>query len=113
MWGVIISGLVAASVGLVAINPFNLRSYLWAVAGNSRTISVAYGLQAAAVLDEAKIVDWSSLIGAENGGRIAAAIGASMFFLRLATHGAVSFTPEKPPGEADDDGPSATPVDPQ
>jgi hypothetical protein len=67
---------------------------LWAIAGNSRTIGIAYAAELLAVLDEAKVIDWSQLLGVERGGRIVAVMGAVMILLRLITRTAVSFKPE-------------------
>jgi hypothetical protein len=67
---------------------------LWALAGNSRTIGIAYAAELLAALDEAKIIDWSTLLGVERGGRIMAIMGVVIFGLRLITRTAVSFKPE-------------------
>jgi hypothetical protein len=69
-------------------------AWLWALAGNSRTIGVAYAAELLAVLDEAKIIDWSQLLGVESGGRVVAVMGIVMILLRLVTRTAVSFKPE-------------------
>jgi hypothetical protein len=66
----------------------------WAIAGNSRTVFIAYIAELLAVLDEAQIVDWSSLFGVGRGGRIMAIMGAVIFVMRLITRGSVSFKPE-------------------
>jgi hypothetical protein len=71
-----------------------LTARLWAIAGNSRTLAVAYAAELLGILDEAKIVDWSTLLGVERGGRVVAVMGAVMFGLRLVTRTAVSFEPE-------------------
>jgi hypothetical protein len=42
---------------------------LRAFCGNSKTIAVAYAAELLGVLDEAKVLDWSALLGAESAGR--------------------------------------------
>lgn len=64
---------------------------LRALAGNSRTLAVAYAAELLGVLDEAKVLDWSALIGAEAAGRVMVVMGALMIVLRLVTRTAVSF----------------------
>lgn len=64
---------------------------LWAIAGNSRTIAVAYAAEVVAALDEARLLDFSTLIGAERAGRMLAIMGVVMFALRLVTRSAISF----------------------
>ena len=66
----------------------------WAVAGNSKTIAVAYAVELIGVMAEASMLDWSQLVGAENAGRIMVIMGAAMILLRLVTHTAVSFRTE-------------------
>jgi len=46
------------------------------------------------VLDEAKLLDWSALVGSERAGRVMVVMGAVMIVLRLITRVAVSFKPE-------------------
>jgi len=67
---------------------------LWAVAGNSKTILVAYAVELIGVMDEARMLDWSQLVGAENAGRVMVIMGAAMILLRLVTRTAVSFRAE-------------------
>jgi hypothetical protein len=62
--------------------------------GNSKTIAVAYGVELLGVLDEARLLDWSDLVGAENAGRVMVVMGAVMIVLRLVTRSAVSFRTE-------------------
>ena len=64
---------------------------LWAMAGNSKTILVAYAVE---LMDEARMLDWSQLVGAENAGRVMVIMGAAMILLRLVTRTAVSFKAE-------------------
>ena len=59
--------------------------------GNSKTIAVAYAAELLGVLDEAKVLDWSQLLGAESAGRVMVIMGALMIVLRLVTRTAVSF----------------------
>ena len=66
----------------------------WAVAGNSKTIAVAYAVELIGVMDEARMLDWSQLVGAENAGRVMMMMGVAMILLRLATRTAVSFRAE-------------------
>ncbi len=67
---------------------------LWAMAGNSKTILVAYAVELIGVMDEARMLDWSQLVGAENAGRVMVIMGAAMILLRLVTRTAVSFRAE-------------------
>jgi hypothetical protein len=67
---------------------------LWAMAGNSKTILVAYAVELIGVMDEARMLDWSQLVGAENAGRVMVIMGAAMTLLRLVTRTAVSFKAE-------------------
>jgi uncharacterized protein (TIGR02594 family) len=67
---------------------------LWAMAGNSKTILVAYAVELIGVMDEARMLDWSELVGAENAGRVMVIMGAAMILLRLVTRTAVSFKAE-------------------
>jgi hypothetical protein len=67
---------------------------LWAVAGNSKTILVAYAVELIGVMDEARMLDWSQLVGAENAGRVMVIMGVAMILLRLVTRTAVSFKAE-------------------
>jgi hypothetical protein len=46
------------------------------------------------VMDEAKMLDWSQLVGAENAGRVMVIMGVAMILLRLVTRTAVSFKAE-------------------
>jgi hypothetical protein len=70
-----------------------IKAWLWAVAGNSKTIAVAYAVQLLALIDEFKVVDWSALFGVERGGRIASIMSLLMIGLRLVTTGSTSFKP--------------------
>ncbi len=67
---------------------------LWAIAGNSRTILLGYAAELLGVLDEAKLLDWSALVGSEKAGRVMVVMGAVMIVLRLVTRAAVSFKAE-------------------
>jgi hypothetical protein len=67
---------------------------LRALCGNSRTLAVAYAAELLGLLDEAQLLDWSALIGAEGAGRVMAIMGAVMILLRLVTRTAVSFRAE-------------------
>jgi len=68
---------------------------LRAVCGNSKTIAVAYAAELLGVLDEAKVLDWSQLLGAESAGRVMVIMGALMIVLRLVTRTAVDFTAQQ------------------
>ena len=46
------------------------------------------------MLDEAKVLDWSQLLGADSAGRVMVIMGVVMILLRLVTRTAVSFKPE-------------------
>ena len=62
--------------------------------GNSKTIAVAYAAELLGVLDEAKVLDWSQLLGADSAGRVMVIMGVVMIVLRLVTRTAVNFKPE-------------------
>lgn len=68
-----------------------LKAYAWALAGNSKTLLVAYGMEVIGFLDEAKYFDWSSLVGSERAGRIVAICGGLMIVMRVLTKGAMAF----------------------
>jgi len=68
---------------------------LRAFCGNSKTIAVAYAAELLGVLDEAKVLDWSQLLGAESAGRVMVIMGALMILLRLVTRTAVDFTAQQ------------------
>jgi hypothetical protein len=59
-----------------------------------KTIAVAYAVELIGVMDEAKMLDWSQLVGAENAGRVMLIMGTAMILLRLVTRTAVSFKAE-------------------
>jgi hypothetical protein len=59
--------------------------------GNSKTIAVAYAAELLGVLDEAKVLDWSQLLGADSAGRVMVIMGVVMIVLRLVTRTAVDF----------------------
>lgn len=67
---------------------------VWAIAGNSKTIAIAYAVELMGVMDEARLFDWSQLVGAENAGRVMVIMGAAMILLRLVTRTSVSFKAE-------------------
>src|SRR5882724_7431215 len=69
-------------------------SKAWALAGNSKTILVGYAAELIGVLDEARLLDWSELVGSERAGRVMVVMGAVMIVLRLVTRVAVSFKAE-------------------
>jgi hypothetical protein len=71
-----------------------LKTWLWAACGNSRTILTAYAAELLGILDQAKLLDWSPLIGAEGAGKVASILGIVMFALRLITTGPASFKPQ-------------------
>ena len=64
---------------------------LRAFCGNSKTIAVAYAAELLGVLDEAKVLDWSQLVGADSAGRVMVIMGVVMILLRLVTRTAVDF----------------------
>jgi hypothetical protein len=66
-------------------------SRLRGLCGNSKTIAVAYAAELLGVLDEAKVLDWSQLLGADSAGRVMVIMGAVMILLRLVTRTAVNF----------------------
>ena len=67
---------------------------LWAMAGNSKTILVAYAVELVGVMDEARLLDLSQLVVDENAGRVMVIMGVAMILLRLVTCTAVSFKTE-------------------
>ena len=69
----------------------NAWAKFWALTGNSRTILIGYAAELIGVLDEAKLLDWSALVGAERAGRVMVVMGAVMIVLRLVTRAGVSF----------------------
>jgi hypothetical protein len=73
---------------------FKAWSKCWALAGNSRTILFGYAAELIGILDEARLLDWSALVGSERAGRVMVVMGAVMIVLRLITRAAVSFKPE-------------------
>jgi hypothetical protein len=69
-------------------------SRLRGLCGNSKTIAVAYAAELLGVLDEAKVLDWSQLLGADSAGRVMVIMGVVMILLRLVTRTAVDFKAE-------------------
>ena len=69
-------------------------SKAWTLTGNSKTILVGYAAELLGMLDEAKLLDWSALVGAERAGRVMVVMGIVMIVLRLVTRAAVSFKAE-------------------
>jgi hypothetical protein len=63
--------------------------------GNSKTLAVAYAAELLGVLDEAKVLDWSQLLGADSAGRVMVIMGMVMIVLRLVTRTAVDFKPQQ------------------
>lgn len=70
-----------------------LKACLWAAAGNSRTMLVAYGLELAGAIDELKYYDWSPLVGSERAGRIVMFLGVVVMGLRFISRTAITFRP--------------------
>ena len=62
--------------------------------GNSKTIAVGYAAELLGILDEAKVLDWSQLLGAEAAGSVMVIMGEVMILLRLVTRTAVTFRTE-------------------
>jgi len=62
-----------------------IKDWIKRVCLSSRTIAIAYAAQILALLDELKLLDWSSLLGVERGGRVMAFMGVIMFVMRLIT----------------------------
>ena len=84
------AGVIAEARAALAAAFARLR----ALCGNSRTLAVAYAAELLGVLDEAKLLDWSALLGAESAGRVMVVMGAVMILLRLVPRTAVSFKTE-------------------
>jgi hypothetical protein len=84
-------GAVAEVRDLLARACARLRAFC----GNSKTIAVAYAAELLGVLDEAKVLDWSQLLGAESAGRVMVIMGVVMIVLRLVTRTAVDFKAEQ------------------
>jgi len=96
----IILGLMAFVWGLIlAYNPFGLRTWMWAAAGNSRTMAVGYSASLISVLDMAKVIDFEPLIGASNAGRVSAIMAITMIVMRVVT-GNLCFKPVEEDGDA-------------
>ena len=72
----------------------NVCAGLRGLCGNSKTIAVAYAAELLGIIDEARLLDWSELVGSENAGRVMVVMGAVMIILRLVTRSAVSFRTE-------------------
>jgi hypothetical protein len=68
-----------------------VKDFLWRACGHSRTLLVAYGLIVLAALEEARLVDWSPLVGAERSGRVVAVLSVVIVIMRLITTSAVRF----------------------
>jgi LacI family transcriptional regulator len=64
------------------------------VAVGIHDVTNPYFAELLGVLDEAKLLDWSQLIGSEKAGRVMAIMGAVMIVLRVITRAAVSFRPQ-------------------
>jgi hypothetical protein len=84
------AGVIAKARAAFAAAYARLR----ALCGNSRTLAVAYAAELLGLLDEAQLLDWSALLGAESAGRVMVVMGALMILLRLVTRTAVSFKAE-------------------
>ena len=84
------AGVIAKARAAFAAGSARLR----ALCGNWRTLAVAYAAELLGLLDEAQLLDWSAIIGAEGAGRVMAIMGAVMILLRLVTRTAVSFRAE-------------------
>jgi hypothetical protein len=84
------AGVIAKARAAFAAGSARLR----ALCGNSRTLAVAYAAELLGLLDEAQLLDWSAIIGAEGASRVMAIMGAVMILLRLVTRTAVSFRAE-------------------
>jgi hypothetical protein len=84
-------GVIAEARAVLARACVRLRG----LCGNSKTIAVAYAAELLGVLDEAKVLDWSALVGADSAGRVMVIMGAVMIVLRLVTRTAVSFKPQQ------------------
>lgn len=72
------------------------KTWLWTIAGNSKTLAVAYAVELLSLLDEAKVVPWSELIGVERGGRVSAIVTTAFIFLRVVTKGPTTFKVVRP-----------------
>ena len=91
--------IIAIGVALVIIGGYfwlrkkwpDLEAKLWALAGNSRTLLVAYAAELLGAIDELKLVDLSALLGSEKAGRVMVVMGLVMIVLRLVTRTAVSW----------------------
>src|SRR5215813_565064 len=84
------NGVVAEARAVLERACARLRAFC----GNSKTIAVAYAAELLGVLDEAKVLDWSQLLGADSAGRVMVIMGVVMIVLRLVTRTAVSFKAE-------------------
>ena len=84
-----------AVIAEFAAVPERACARLRGLCGNSKTIAVAYAAELLGVLDEAKVLDWSQLVGADSAGRVMVIMGALMIVLRLVTRTAVDFTAQQ------------------
>ena len=82
---------IAAAWAVVHFVPA-VNAWFWVMAGNSRTILIAYAAEILAMLDETKAIDLSALIGTERAGRVMAIMGLVMIWLRMVTRNAVDWT---------------------
>ena len=93
--------IIAIGAALVIIGGYFWLRSMWpdfatpaklcALAGNSRTMLVAYAAELLGAIDELKLVDLSALLGSERAGRVMVVMGLVMIVLRLVTRTAVSF----------------------
>ena len=70
---------------IYAYNPWNIGTMMWALAGNSRTMAVAYSAQVVAVLEAVSTIDLTPLIGASNAGRVISVMSVVMIVMRVIT----------------------------
>jgi hypothetical protein len=69
----------------------DITAQFWALAGNSRTILVAFAVELLGSFDELKLLDVSAWLGSERAGRVMVIMGLVMIGLRLVTRTAVSW----------------------
>ncbi len=84
-WTIGIIAILATIWGVIVyFNPFGLRTWMWAAAGNSVMMATAYSTSVVSVLEMLNIIDFEPLIGVTNAGRIGAIIALITIVARIA-----------------------------
>lgn len=91
---ILLLGLAIAAI--LYYDPWHMGSLMWAFAGNSRTMAVAYSVQLLSVLEMSSVIDFTALVGAEHGARVASIMSIAMIIMRVVT-GNLDFKTQPPP----------------